>query len=69
MANYYKPITRPYYDIDTDEWKRGTFIAGGMQADGHIAYSRLDDDGNEIEDESCSYIQYKTCNGMAMYHI
>ena len=69
MENYYKPIKRKYYDIYTEEYKVGTFIAGGTQADGHIAYTRLDEDGNEIEGEETSYIQYRTEVGLVMYHI
>lgn len=55
----YQAIKRFYYDSwDVNaEVKVGTFIARGMWADGHLAYSRLDEDGNDVDD--CSYVQVR----------
>lgn len=57
---FYKPITRYYYDSydPKEEVKVGRFIARGEWADGHLAYSRFDEDGYECEE--CSYAQYRT---------
>ena len=55
---FYKPIKRRYYENwQTTDFKIGTFIASGQWADGHLAYSRLDENGNTIEDEDCVYVQ------------
>lgn len=61
----YKIITRKYYEsYNKDEvLKVGKFIARGQWADGHLAYSRLNQDGTEIEDEECSYVQLRFSNG------
>ena len=71
MADFYKPIRRPYFDVDGNEIGTGLFLAGGTQADGHLAYSRLDDDGSEIDGEQTSWIQVRDVNGkrMIMIHI
>lgn len=58
--NTYKIITRIYYTGENgifEKGKIGRFIARGQWADGHLAYSRLDDEGNEIEGEECAYYQ------------
>lgn len=60
--NYYKPITRSYYD-DNDEIQTGRFIARGQWADGHLSYSRLDENDEPIDDEDCCYIQRRYTNG------
>lgn len=59
MTNTYKPIKRKYYETQSpfEKHKIGTFIARGQWADGHLAYSLLDDDGNEIDE--CSYVQLR----------
>ena len=60
----YKPIKRRYYDSMNDlNLKLGTFIARGQWADGHLAYTRLDENGNVVDDEECSYIQLRSVNG------
>lgn len=69
MSNFYKPIKRWYLDPDIEEWKKGKFIACGQMADGHLAYSRLDEDDNEIEGEETSYIQCRSGGMLCMYHI
>ena len=59
MANFYKPVTRKYFEDHSKDCqlKIGVFIARGEWADGHLAYSRLDADGNEIDGEECAYVQ------------
>lgn len=66
----YKIIKRNYYE----EWgsltfKKGLFVARGQWADGHLAYSRLDVNGNEIEGEECAYVQLKGRNCLFMQRI
>ena len=65
----YKPIKRSYYDIESKEWKIGTFIARGQWADGHLAYSLLDENGEPIEDEECSYVQIRDFHSLIMVRI
>ncbi len=58
----YKVIKRWYYeDIADRTGKWGYFIARGQWADGHLAYTRLDEKGNEVE-ETC-YVQLRRLNG------
>lgn len=60
----YKIITRKYYESMSDtNFKIGRFIARGQWADGHLAYSRLDENNNPIEDDECSYVQLRSYNG------
>ena len=60
----YKVIKRKYRSsMDALTFKVGNFIARGEWADGHLAYSRLDDNGNVIEDEECVYVQLRSYNG------
>lgn len=61
----YKIITRKYYEsYNKDEvLKIGKFIARGQWADGHLAYSRLDENNNPIEEDECSYVQLRSYNG------
>jgi hypothetical protein len=60
----YKIIERDYYEtMGALIVKRGKFIARGKWADGHLAYSRLDDNENEIEGEECAYVQLRSFNG------
>lgn len=66
---YYKPITRNYYDIDVDEWKVGRFIARGDFADGHLAYTRIDENGEDIEGEETCYYQVIWGGHLVMFHI
>lgn len=57
----YKSIKRRYFETHSmfEQSKEGTFVARGQWADGHLAYSRLDDEGNEIEGEECAYVQVR----------
>lgn len=59
----YKIIKRDYYEDNSNIVKTGLFVARGQWADGHLAYSRLDNNGNEIEDEQCAYVQLRYSNG------
>lgn len=60
----YKIITRKYYEfLGARSFKTGRFICRGQWADGHLAYSRLDDQGNEIEGEEGMYVQLRSFNG------
>ena len=60
----YKVIERNYYEsMDALELKKGRFIAHGQWADGHLAYSRLDENDEVIEDEECVYVQLRSYNG------
>lgn len=59
----YKIITRNYYETWDSEMKTGRFIARGQWADGHLAYSRLDENDNPIDDEECCYVQLRYTNG------
>ena len=69
MENFYKPIVRFYWDEENNSWKQARFIAGGVQADGHLAYSMIDEDGNEIEGEETCYVQQRHYNRLVMFHI
>ena len=59
MNQFYKQITRYYYDSYSNSEKPqvGKFIARGQWANGHLAYSRFDEDGYECEE--CSYVQLR----------
>ena len=58
-----KIIERRYMESITDlTFKHGKFICIGEWADGHFAYSRLDEHNNVI-DENCGYIQLKCSRG------
>ena len=47
----------------------GIFKATGQWADGHLAYSRYDEDGNVIEDEEGAYAQVRDGNGLYMVRV
>ena len=57
--SFYKPIKRRYFETMSiyRQSKMGTFIARGQWADGHLAYTRIDENGEEVED--CSYVQLR----------
>ena len=58
-----KIITRNYYEtMNSKTLKTGKFICIGQWADGHLAYSRVDDNGNVIEDEDGRYLQIRSSN-------
>lgn len=66
----YKIIKRRYYESMNDfHVKIGFFIARGLWADGHLAYSRLDENGNVIEDEEGVYVQLRGRFGLFMQRI
>ena len=67
----YKIIKRRYYETQRtfEDYKIGMFIARGQYADGHLAYSRLDNDGNVIDDEETSYVQLRGEHGLYMQRI
>lgn len=63
-SNTYKPIKRKYYESMNDlEEKTGYFIARGQWADGHLAYSRIDENGEIVDDEECMYVQLRSYRG------
>ncbi len=66
----YKIIKRRYYETWNDlNPKIGKFVARGQWADGHLAYSLLDDNGNEVEGEECAYVQLRGEYGLFMQRI
>ena len=69
MTNTYKPIKRRYHDGETFHEEKGIFIARGIMADGHLAYSRLNENNEIIEDEECAYIQCRAYDGLYMERI
>lgn len=65
----YKIIKRKYYEtMDATETKVGLFIARGMWADGHLAYSLIDENGNAL-DEECMFVQIRENNQLVMVRI
>ena len=66
----YKIIEREYYETMGELTpKKGKFVARGQWADGHLAYSLLDDNGNEVEGEECAYVQLRGRYGLFMQRI
>lgn len=57
--NKIKEIKRPYYELGdiNREIKTGTFINTGIWANGRLAYSRLDNNGNIIEEDEGMFVQ------------
>ena len=52
----YQIITRNYYEsMNSLTMKKGKFIAQGQWADGHLAYSLLDENNEVIEEDQCMY--------------
>ena len=49
--------------------ENGKFVEDGMWADGHIAYSRLNDNDQVIEEEQGCYAQMRIDGQMIMYRI
>lgn len=69
MATY-KIIERYYYEtMDELTPKKGKFVARGQWADGHLAYSLLDENGNEVEGEECAYVQMRGVGCLYMQRI
>lgn len=68
--NTYKVIKRNYCDdAKLDNQKQGYFIAQGEWADGHLAYSRLDENKKIIDDEQGAYAQIRYLNKLIMIRI
>lgn len=63
----YKKICRDY--VDGDETGTAWFIAQGQWADGHLAYSRFDEDGYIMEEEQCMYAQVRENGKLLMVRI
>ena len=55
----YKIIKRRYFETHSifEQSKVGLFIARGQWADNHLAYSRVDENGDTIDE--CSYVQIR----------
>ena len=68
-SQFYKPIKRWYWDIDREEWKWGKFIARGIMANGQLAYTMIDEEGNDIEGEETSWLQCRQYGKLVMFHI
>lgn len=68
--SYYRVITRWYYDSPSQLTpKKGNFIARGQWADGHLAYSLLDENNDPIDEEDCMYVQLRGRTGLFMQRI
>lgn len=65
-----KTITRNYYENPSCEKliENGKFICVGQWANGYFAYSRIDENGNEIEEESGMYYQIRENGKLVMIH-
>lgn len=62
-----KTIKRNYYEEpNATELKNGTFICIGQWANGNLAYSRLDDNGDVIEEEDGMYYQIRENGKLVM---
>lgn len=59
-----KQIKRRYYEsMNAMTMKTGTFVCTGQWADGHLAYSRLDDNGEIIEEDEGMFVQLRSNYG------
>lgn len=60
-----KIIKRRYFDSNSifKKSRMGYFINTGVWADGHLAYSRVDEHNNIIEDEDGVYVQLRSLRG------
>ena len=62
--NMEKIINRKYYEsMGALTLKKGRFVCIGQWADGHLAYSRVDEHNNIIEDEDGVYVQLRSAYG------
>ena len=64
-----KIYERQYYDYNQEKWFYGRFICVGQWADGHLAYSRIDANNEEIEDEDGVYYQIRSGGLLIMEHV
>lgn len=50
-------------------YPKAKFINTGIWADGHLAYSRLDDQGNVIEEDEGMFVQIRFAGKLIMERI
>lgn len=68
----YKPIRRIYLEEHNEKinaLKNSYFIATGQWADGHLAYSRLDENMNVIPEDDGAYVQIRKCKLLLMVRV
>lgn len=64
-----KTIKRRYYEEpNTTELKNGSFICVGQWSNGNLAYSRLNDNGDIIDEENGMYYQIRENGKLIMVH-
>lgn len=63
-----KEIKRTY-EIGNERFEDGLFIATGIWADGHLAYSRLDENHNIIEEDEGMFAQVRENGKLLMVRI
>ncbi|MBO7734198.1 MAG: hypothetical protein J6S67_16660 [Methanobrevibacter sp.] len=68
MTKTYKVIKRRYVKDDRTLGS-AYFIARGQWANGKLAYSMCDELGKTLDDDECSYVQYRDYDGLIMEHI
>lgn len=65
-----KEIIRNYYEYEGAELtSNGRFVNTGIFADGHLAYSRVDENGDIIEEEEGRYAQIRENGKLVMLGI
>lgn len=67
-----KPMKRIWcyaYEEEIDPNRTANFVCGGQWADGHLAYSRLDDNDEIIPEDECEFYQIKVAGKMIMVRI
>ena len=65
-----KIIKRRYYDFNLKKVDWGYFINTGIFANGHLAYSRVTENGESIDfDEEGAYYQIKWFGSLWMEHV
>lgn len=67
MTKTRKVLVRAYED-EYGQDHLGFFIATGQWADGHLAYSRIENGKIIEEDEGC-YYQLRCNHGLKMFHV
>lgn len=71
MTNYYKTIKRLYcanaQECVDHNFKEGLFVAQGQWSNGQLAYSRINEDEEVLED--CCYVQMRFANKYVMMHV
>ena len=66
-SSFRKPIKRRYFDVNERKWMDGAFIAKGEKANGHLPYTRLGKNGEDVEGEETLYVQNRRCGMLAMF--